>query len=616
MKILITGAKGFIGKNLIAKLNDRGYTDILPVDIDTTADVFDKYCKEAEFIYHLAGINRPKSEDEFMKGNFGFTSELLEKLKKYNNKSKILISSSIQAALDNPYGKSKKAGEDLLFSYAKEIGTEVYVYRFANVFGRWCRPNYNSVVATFCNNIARDLPIKINDRNATINLVYIDDLTDELVNALEGNPNKKDDFCYVEPVIPITLGELADTLYSFRKEGKNSKDTDIAKNLFETYKSYIPEKLKILITGAKGFLGKNLIATLNTDKNREYEIYQYDIDSNYDDLKKYTKDCDYLFNFAAVHRPKDSSEYDKVNHVFFEDILEMLKEHNNKCPVIYTSSIQAMDDTAYGHSKCDAENALKEFEKSEGNIAIIYRLTNVFGKWATPNHHSVVATFCYNIARDIPVSVSDENHEMHFYYIDDVIKSFVGLIDGTTTPDDDGIYRLSEDKIFKITLGDLAGKIKSFKESRDNIQVANMNDKITKYLYSTYLSYLPEDKFSYPLNMHSDDRGSFTEIIRTFERGQFSVNISKPGITKGNHWHHTKNEKFVVVSGEGVIKFRKIDSDKIIEYKVSGKKIEVIDIPVGYTHNITNTGDTDMVTFMWANECFDPDNPDTYYLEV
>lgn len=371
MKILVTGAHGFVGKNLVLTLKNLGYSDICEFDLDTDPALFDGFCKDCEFVFHLAGVNRPKDQSEFMKGNFGFTSELLDTLKKHGNRAPIMLSSSIQAALANPYGESKKAGEQLLFDYAKETGTEVFVYRFPNVFGKWCRPNYNSAVATFCNNIANDLPITVNDPSVMMNLVYVDDVVRELVNALEGKANRGEDgYCYVPVVHRITLGEIVDLIYSF-------------------------------------------------------------------------------------------------------------------------------------------------------------------------------------------------------------------------------------------------------KESRTNRIVPDMTgNSFSKKLYSTYLSYLPEDRFSYPLKMNVDDRGSFTEILRTFGSGQFSVNISKPGITKGNHWHHTKNEKFLVVSGTGVIRFRKIGTDKVIEYHVSGEKLEVVDIPVGYTHNIENLGSSDMVTFMWCNECFDPENPDTFFEKV
>ena len=386
MNILITGAKGFIGRNLVAELNNikegkaKGYglsadLNIFEYDMDTDPSLLDGFCRDADFVFHLAGVNRPKEQGEFMEGNFGFTSTLLDSLKRHGNNCPVMLASSIQAELDNPYGVSKKAGEDLLFDYGREVGAEVLIYRFPNVFGKWCRPNYNSAVATFCNNVANGLPIQVNDRSVNMTLVYIDDVVRELIAALEGNANR---------VVGLS-----------------------------------PEK-----------------------------------------------------------------------------------------------------------------------------------------------------QFC-----EVPVE-------------------------------------------HKITLGEIVDLIYSFKESRESLQVADLSDAFTKKLYSTYLSYLPVDGFSYPLKMNVDERGSFTEFLKSPDRGQVSINISKPGITKGQHWHHTKNEKFLVVSGKGVIRFRKIDEEKVYEYFVSGDKLEVVDIPVGYTHNIENLGNTDMVTVMWVNEVFDPEHPDTFFLPV
>jgi UDP-2-acetamido-2,6-beta-L-arabino-hexul-4-ose reductase len=369
MKILVTGAKGFIGKNLISELENRRIGEILEFDKDTDISLLDDYARDCEFVFHLAGVNRPKDEKEFMEGNSEFTSILLNKLKEYNNKAPILITSSTQAELDNPYGKSKKAGEDKLFTYEKEIGRKVLVYRLPNVFGKWCRPNYNSVIATFCNNIANDIEIKVNDPSVIMNLVYIDDVVEEFIHALKGCENKLKQYCSIPVVYTVALGRIVDLIYS----------------------------------------------------------YQY---------------------------------------------------------------------------------------------------------------------------------------------------------------------------------------------SREKLSVPDMKDEFSKKLYSTYLSYLPKDKFSYPLKMNIDDRGSFTEFIRTADSGQVSINIIKPGITKGNHWHHTKNEKFLVVSGDGLIQFRKIDSEEVINYHVTGSKFEVVDIPPGYTHNISNVGKVDMVVVMWANEAFNPEKPDTYFLEV
>lgn len=369
MKILVTGANGFVGKNLTAELKNRGYGQVFSYDLDTPESCLDEYCRECGFVFHLAGVNRPREEKEFMEGNYGFTSVLLEKLKKYGNKAPVLVTSSIQAELDNAYGKSKKAGEELIWKYGEDNDVKTYIYRLPNVFGKWCRPNYNSAVATFCSNIASGLPIVIHNRETVLNLVYIDDVVNALIGAMDGEVFRAGQYCAIPTVHAVSLGRIADLLYAF-------------------------------------------------------------------------------------------------------------------------------------------------------------------------------------------------------------------------------------------------------KASRETRAIPDMSDPFVKKLYSTYLSYLPEDAFSYPLKMNVDNRGSFTEIFRTEDRGQVSVNISKPGITKGNHWHHTKNEKFIVVSGKGVIRFRKPGGQAVIEYFVSGDKMEVVDIPVGYTHNIENLGDTDMVTIMWCNECFDPDRPDTYYLEV
>jgi len=386
MKILVTGAKGFIGKNLCTALkNVLGGFDktrkfqvenVYEFDIDTDVSLLDEYCKTCDFVFHLAGVNRPENVDDFMKGNFGFTTTLLETLKKYGNNCPVMISSSTQASLDNPYGLSKKAGEDLMFAYAKETSSKVLVYRFPNVFGMGCRPNYNSFVTTMCYNIANDLPISINNRDTMLTLVYVGDIVEELLASLTGCENIEGEYCYVPKTYQKSLGEIADLLYSF----KSSRQAD----------------------------GDNKIAV-----------------------------------------PELSCEF-------------------------------------------------------------------------------------------------------------------------------------------------------------------------TKKLYSTYLSYLPKDDFAYNLKMNKDYRGSFTEIIRTKHHGQFSVNISEPGITKGFHYHtYAKIEKFVVVSGKGVVRFRKPDSDEIIEYYVDGDNIKVVNIPLGYTHEIKNLSDTEkLITFMWCNECFDPEHPDTYFLEV
>ena len=396
MNILVTGAKGFVGKNLCAALKNvqegkdktRGIDSniqIFEFDIDTDKALLDTYCKEADFVFNLAGVNRPQNQEEFMEGNFGFASTLLDTLKKYNNTCPVMLSSSLQATLigryaEGDYGKSKKAGEDLFFEYSEETGAKVYVYRFPNLFGKWCRPNYNSAVATFCNNIANDLPIQVNDRAIELTLLYIDDLVDEMFAILRGMPHR----------------------------------------------------------------------------------------------------C----------------EFDGLNEV-----------------------------------------------------------ANADGK------------FCY-----CPIT-------------------------------------------HKVTLGEIVDLLDKFKNQPSTLLMPEIPyNSFAKKLYSTYLSYLPKEKVSFPLKMNVDPRGSFTELIRSEKCGQVSVNISKPGITKGQHWHNTKWEFFIVVSGKGLIQQRKIGTDEVLNFEVSGERIEAIHMLPGYTHNIINLSDTeDLVTVMWANEQFDPDKPDTFF---
>ncbi|MFI3240160.1 MAG: capsular polysaccharide biosynthesis protein CapF [Bacteroidales bacterium] len=382
MNILVTGAKGFVGRNLVAQLHNiqsgkaKNYKlssdiKVFEYDVDSDAAELDLYCKQADFVFNLAGVNRPKDQAEFMTGNFGFASSLLDTLKKYENNCPVMISSSTQAALDNPYGESKRAGEQLMFDYAKETGAKVLVYRFPNVFGKWCRPNYNSAVATFCNNIATGLDIQVNDPSVVMNLVYIDDVVDELIAALTDDENREGDYCAVPTVHTVKLGEIVDLIYSFKAQPATLIIPEIANNSF------------------------------------------------------------------------------------------------------------------------------------------------------------------------------------------------------------------------------------------------------AKKLYSTYLSYLPKDKVAFPLKMNVDDRGSFTELLKTEKHGQVSVNISKPGITKGQHWHNTKWEFFIVVQGRALIQQRKIDSDEVLNFEVSGEKIEAVHMLPGYTHNIINLSETEnLVTVMWANEEFDPNRPDTYFLPV
>lgn len=381
--------------------------------------------------------------------------------------------------------------------------------------------------------------------------------------------------------------------------------------------------MKVLVTGAKGFVGKNLVATLKNirdgkDKARgiteDLTVYEYDIDTNPAELLKYTRDCDFVFHLAGVNRPKDTSEFMEGNFGFTGILLESLKNNSNKAPVLITSSIQAALDNPYGVSKKAGEDLIFSYGRENGVKTYVYRLPNVFGKWCRPDYNSAVATFCHNIANDLPITVNDRNYMMTLVYIDDVIDELLNALCGKANIEDKFCKVPIE---HKITLGEIADLIESFHESRNNRYIPDMPEgSFSKKLYSTYLSYLPRDKFSYPLIMHCDNRGSFTEMFKSINTGQVSVNISKAGITKGEHWHNTKNEKFVVVYGKGVIRFRKPDEDEVYEYFVSGDKLEVVDIPVGFTHNIENLGDTDMITIMWCNECFNPDKPDTYFEEV
>jgi UDP-2-acetamido-2,6-beta-L-arabino-hexul-4-ose reductase len=369
--------------------------------------------------------------------------------------------------------------------------------------------------------------------------------------------------------------------------------------------------MKILVTGSNGFVGKNLVAEL---KNKGFqEIFEFTRESDISLLDEYAKECNFVFHLAGVNRPKNESEFLEGNFELTSILLNSLSKHNNPSPVLMTSSTQAIKDNAYGRSKKAGEDLLFAYSEKTGIKSFVYRLPNLFGKWSKPNYNTVVATFCHNIARDLGIQVNDPNAEITLCYIDDVLDEFLKALEGKPTTE--GYYCVVP-VTHNITIGQLAKIIESFKYSRKDLSIPNMEDVLTKKLYSTYLSFLPENQFAYDLKMNTDHRGSFTEFIRTQERGQVSINVSKPGITKGNHWHHTKNEKFLVVSGEGLIRFRKIGSDEVIEYCVSGDKLQVVDIPTGYTHSIVNIGDTDLVTVMWANECFDPDKPDTYFVEV
>lgn len=365
--------------------------------------------------------------------------------------------------------------------------------------------------------------------------------------------------------------------------------------------------MKILVTGFKGFVGKNLCFWL---KNSSHEVLGIDVDNQFE-LDNYIKQCDFIIHLAGVNRPLNNEEFYDGNTNFTKKLVDKIKDnHREDVPLIYTSSIQAEKDNDYGKSKLQAENYLF----SSGLKVYIYRLSNVFGKWCKPNYNSAVSTFIYNLIRGLPISVSNPKNVINLVYIDDICKEFVNLIENKIIRNDKSINTV--EPIYHKTIEEIISKINSFIEIKNNLYLPSNEDEFDKKLYSTYLSYLPIDKFSYPLNMHKDNRGSFTEIFKTDFNGQVSVNIIKKGITKGNHYHHSKNEKFLVVKGTCSTRFRKIDDNEIIEYITSGDKLEVIDIPTGYTHSITNVGEEEAVVIMWANEPFDPNNPDTYFMEV
>ncbi len=366
---------------------------------------------------------------------------------------------------------------------------------------------------------------------------------------------------------------------------------------------------KLLITGSNGFVGKNLISILRQDENNQ--IMAYDVDSSEDDLKKYCKECEFVIHLAGVNRPSDAKEFYVGNSDLTSKICQLLQKYNNKSPIILSSSIQAAEDNDYGKSKKLAEDTVLQHGLKNKSKSYIFRFKNLYGKWSRPNYNSVVATWCYNISHGLDVMVDDPNKELEICYIDDVVQAIIRMLDGNKRS---GFYDV--DQTDRVSLGDLKKIISSFKSSRSDNVCPDQQSGLAKNLYATYLSYLDETDFSYPLKQNIDERGSFTEFLRTPGCGQVSVNVSKPGIVKGQHWHSTKNEKFLVVHGKGVIRFRNIFSDEVIKYPVSSDKMEVVDIPTGYAHNIENIGDDDMVTVMWSNELYDPDKPDTYKEEV
>jgi len=370
--------------------------------------------------------------------------------------------------------------------------------------------------------------------------------------------------------------------------------------------------MKILITGSKGFVGKNLIAEL---KNKGYtDILEYDVDTEPALLNQYAGKCEFIYHLAGVNRPQEEQEFMTGNYGFTVTLLETLQKYNNKAPILLTSSIQAELDNPYGHSKKAGEDLLKTYATTQGIRTMIYRLPNLFGKWARPNYNSVVATFCHNIANDQEIKINDPKAELRLAYIDDVVNEFIAAIKSKENRNPDGFCYIP--KIYETTVGELAEKLGAFKSNRKTLIMPSLLADFDRALYATLLSYFPQDGFSYTLDMKRDDRGWLAEFVKSASFGQIFISKTKPGITRGNHWHHTKVEKFLVIQGQAVIKFRKIDSHELIQYHVNSDKLEVLDIPVGYTHSITNTGDTELITLFWAGETFNAEKPDTYYLEA
>ena len=399
--------------------------------------------------------------------------------------------------------------------------------------------------------------------------------------------------------------------------------------------------MKILVTGAKGFVGQNLCAQLKNIRDGKAkcygevaveEVFEYDIDSTADELDAYCREADFVFNLAGVNRPQNTEEFMEGNFGFASTLLETLEKYGNKAPVMLSSSIQAtlagrFGDSEYGRSKRAGEELFFNYSVRTGARVLVYRFPNLFGKWCRPNYNSAVATFCNNIANDLPIMVNDRSTELELLYIDDLVDEMIAALRGEehhcefegveTVLCEDGKY-CAVPTTHKATLGEIVDLLEAFKAQPQTLVVPEIPyNSFAKKLYSTYLSYLPKEKVSFELKMNCDARGSFTELLRSEKCGQVSVNISKPGITKGEHWHNTKWEFFIVVSGKGLIQQRRVGSDEVLNFEVSGDKIEAVHMLPGYTHNIINLSDTeDLVTVMWANEAFDPNKPDTYFEKV
>lgn len=369
--------------------------------------------------------------------------------------------------------------------------------------------------------------------------------------------------------------------------------------------------MKLLVTGAKGFIGRNLCLALR--RTEEVEVMEIGSDHTESDLAQAVACADCVIHLAGVNRPEKEEEFIEGNVDFTQKLCDLLAATGRKVPVVCSSSTQAGQDNAYGTSKREGEQVLLDYQEKTGSPVYIFRLPNVFGKWSRPDYNTVVATFCHNISRGLPVTVNNRDASITFAYVDDVVSCFAGIVlqSGSAEVGKSGVLEFGP--AYGISLGELHDLIVSFKESRQTLKLADFGDPLTKYLYSTYLSFLDRDDFSYPVDLKTDDRGWLFELIKSDTAGQMFVSSTKPGITRGNHYHDTKVEKFCVVKGQGVIRFRHVFEDKAFEYPVDDKNIKIVDIPPGYTHSIENTGDSEMVTLFWANEIFDPERMDTYF---
>ena len=564
MKILVTGAKGFVGRNLCAQLNnikdgkarcygDLSIEDVFEYDLDSTPEQLDQWCQECDFVFNLAGVNRPKDNDEFMKGNFGFASTLLDTLKAHKNNCPVMLSSSQQASLtgrfgNSEYGRSKKAGEDLFLEYGKETGAKVLVYRFPNLYGKWCRPNYNSAVATFCNNIANDLPITVNDPSVELELLYIDDLVEEMIKTLQVASSN----------LPL--------------KGEASLISDNISNLpkGEALSEY-PHRCE--------FDGLNIIRQpLRNDLDKVFHGVQTADPTLYGVLKEH-----------AEHNRKNPTEAESVlwnclrsnklgvkfrqQHIIGEYIADFLCVEKKLIIEV---------DGGY-HNKPEqqkADSSRSQYFYERGYVEM--RFTNE------------------EVLSDIDMVLNRIEHILH----SPLLQEGTGEATYCYCP-----------ITHKATLGEIVDLLHKFADMPKTLMIPEIpSDSFAKRLYSTFLSYLPKDKAIFDLKMNVDPRGSFTELVHTLNCGQVSINISKPGITKGEHWHNTKWEQFIVVAGHGLIQLRKEGTDEVLNYEVSGDKIQSVIMLPGYTHNIINLSDTeDLVTVMYCNEIFDPNKPDTYF---